>query len=243
MAVISITAEVVKNLNEEFGGADSVETLRWSLEHFGGKVALASSLGAEDMVITDLLWKVDPHSRIFTLDTGRLPEETYRVMDRVREKYGINLEVFFPENDRIEEMVRIHGINLFYDSIEYRKLCCYVRKMEPLKRALSELDAWICGLRRDQSVTRADVAVFEIDETNGGILKVNPLIDWSEEDVWNYIRENDVPYNELHDKSYPSIGCEPCTRAIRTGEDVRAGRWWWESPEQKECGLHAKKSQ
>ncbi|NIO16514.1 MAG: phosphoadenylyl-sulfate reductase [Deltaproteobacteria bacterium] len=240
MALQRTAAEVVKNLNEEFGGADAIETLKWSLEHFGERVAFASSLGAEDMVITDLLWKVDPKSRIFTLDTGRLPEETYRVMDKVREKYGINLEVYFPENDRVEEMVRSNGINLFYDSVEYRKLCCYVRKMEPLKRALSELDAWICGLRRDQSVTREDLAVFELDETNGGILKVNPLIDWSEEDVWKYIRENNIPYNELHDKNYPSIGCEPCTRAIRTGEDVRAGRWWWESPEQKECGLHAK---
>jgi phosphoadenosine phosphosulfate reductase len=242
MAAKTITVEDLLVLNEEYAGADAVEILGWSLEHFGESVALASSLGAEDMVITDMLLKIDPKSRIFTLDTGRLPEETYRVIDRVREKYGVNLEVYFPENDRVEEMVRSHGINLFYDSVEYRKLCCFVRKMEPLKRALSGLDSWICGLRRDQSITRADLAVFELDESNGGILKVNPLIDWSEEDVWKYIRKNDVPYNELHDKNYPSIGCEPCTRAIKTGEDIRAGRWWWESPEQKECGLHMKRA-
>ncbi len=232
--------ERIRDMNEEFERKSTEEVLTWVLREYGDKVALASSLGAEDMVLTDLLLKIDGRARIFTLDTGRLPKENYTVIDKVREKYGKQIEIYFPDGKEVEEMVNRYGINLFYDSVEARKKCCHVRKIDPLKRALSRLDAWICGLRREQSVTRTGVYLFEIDEGNRGIIKVNPLYNWLEEDVWNYIRNHDVPYNELHDKNYPSIGCEPCTREVGEGEDVRAGRWWWESPEEKECGLHVK---
>lgn len=210
-----------------------------ALERFGQKVALLSSFGAEDMVLIDLLMKIDPRARIMTLDTGRLPQETYNVIDATRQKYGVAVEVFFPQADAVEAMVTERGANLFYHSIENRKLCCGVRKMEPLGRALAGLDAWITGLRREQSVTRTAVPKVEWDEGNG-LVKVNPLVEWSREDVWSYIREHNVPYNALHDRGYPSIGCGPCTRAVQPGEHERAGRWWWEHPETKECGLHVK---
>jgi phosphoadenosine phosphosulfate reductase len=161
-------------------------------------------------------------------------------MDKIKEKYNIKIEVFFPNRESVEKMVFEHGFNLFYKSVELRKLCCKVRKVEPLNIALRTVDAWICGLRREQSVTRVDVKKVEVDTVHNNILKINPLIDWTEKDVWDYIRRNDVPYNALHDKNYPSIGCAPCTRAIKPGEDIRAGRWWWESPDKKECGLHCK---
>ena len=215
------------------------EVLSWALEAYPGKVSLACSFGAEDMVLVDMLSKIDPKARIFTLDTGRLAQETYNVMDDAREKYGTKFEVVFPQTAAVEEMVSDNGANLFYQSVELRKKCCDVRKMEPLRRAFSELDAWVTGLRREQAVTRTSVGKVEKDEANQ-LIKINPLTDWSEEQVWDYIKENKVPYNALHDRGYPSIGCAPCTRAVKSGEDVRAGRWWWETPEQKECGLHAK---
>jgi len=213
------------------------DVVRLAVERFGPKVALSSSFGAEDMVLIDMLMRVDRRARIVTLDTGRLPQETYNVMDATRERYGATIEVFFPKAEDVQAMVRQHGLNLFYHSVDARKLCCGVRKMEPLKRALTGLDAWITGLRREQSVTRTDVRKVEWDEGNG-IVKINPLIDWTLDDVWKYIREHNVPYNALHDRGYPSIGCAPCTRAVQPGEDQRAGRWWWEHPETKECGLH-----
>ena len=213
------------------------EVLQLTLDTFGRKAALSSSFGAEDMVLIDMLMKIDPTARIFTLDTGRLPRETYNVIDATRQKYSAAIEIFFPEADNVQAMVNEHGMNLFYHSVENRKLCCGIRKMEPLRRALSGLDAWITGLRREQSVTRTDVHKVEWDEGNK-LVKVNPLVDWSREDVWKYIRDHNVPYNALHDRGYPSIGCAPCTRAIHPGEHERAGRWWWEHPETKECGLH-----
>jgi phosphoadenosine phosphosulfate reductase len=216
------------------------EVLGWAIESFKGKIALANSFGAEDVVLTDMILKIDPTVRIFTLDTGRLPQETYEVWERIERKYGIRIEPYFPKFEDVERMLREHGPNPFYESVELRKLCCRVRKVEPLKRALSGLDAWITGLRREQAVTRADVRKVEIDEANGGIVKVNPLADWKTKQVWDYIRENDVPYNALHDYGYPSIGCAPCTRAIKPWEDIRAGRWWWENPELRECGLHVR---
>jgi phosphoadenosine phosphosulfate reductase len=215
------------------------EVLRLVLDRFGRRTALSSSFGAEDMVLIDMLMQIDPKARIFTLDTGRLPQETYTVMDAARERYGATIEVFFPQAEAVQEMVAEHGINLFYHSVENRKLCCGVRKTEPLRRALAGLDAWITGLRREQSITRTAVHKIEWDETNR-LVKVNPLVDWSHEDVWRYIREHNVPYNALHDRGYPSIGCAPCTRAVQPGEHDRAGRWWWEHPETKECGLHLK---
>ncbi len=227
-------------LPQDFDRLPAQEVLRWAIERFRGRIALANSFGAEDVVLTDMAVRIDPDIRIFTLDTGRLPQETYEVWERLEKKYRIKIEPYFPDTRSVEEMVRRYGPNLFYQRIELRKLCCQVRKLEPLKRALSGLEAWICGLRREQSVTRSKVRKIEVDRIHGGILKINPLADWSTEEVWAYIRENNVPYNSLHDKGYPSIGCAPCTRAIRPGEDIRAGRWWWEDPENRECGLHCR---
>ncbi len=213
------------------------DVVRLAHDRFGQKIVLASSFGAEDMVLVDMLMRVDRTGRIVTLDTGRLPQETYNVMDATRERYGAVIEVFFPQAEAVQAMVAERGLNLFYHSIENRKLCCGVRKMEPLRRALSGLDAWMTGLRREQSVTRTAVHKIEWDESNN-LVKVNPLVDWTHDDVWKYIRDNNVPYNALHDRGYPSIGCGPCTRAVQPGEHERAGRWWWEHPETKECGLH-----
>lgn len=217
------------------------EILVWVNKTFDGKFALASSFGAEDVVLTDMLLKINPNFKIFTLDTGRLPAETYEVWERIEDKYGIKIKAYFPESKSVEEMINKHGPNLFYRSVDLRKLCCHVRKIEPLNRALKDLEAWVCGLRKEQSITRQDIKKVEIDDMHNGIIKVNPLADWTEKQVWDYIRENDIPYNKLHDQNYPSIGCAPCTRAIKPGEDVRAGRWWWELPESKECGLHSRK--
>ncbi len=234
--------EIIKQIdlwNEEFGNKSAEEVLAFFLGKFKNRIALASSLGAEDQVLTRMIANIDLSTRIFTLDTGRVFPETYDLMARTNEKYGIKLKVYFPDATSVENMVNEKGINLFYESIENRKLCCGIRKVEPLKRAFKELDVWICGLRKDQSVTRFFTKTIEWDEQNG-LIKINPILSWTEKQVWAYIKEHDVPYNELHDKGFPSIGCQPCTRAIKPGEDVRAGRWWWETPEQKECGLHGK---
>ena len=204
-------------------------------------VSFANSLGAEDMVLMDLIAKHAPTIEIFSIDTGRLPTETYDLIDRASKRYKRKIKVYFPEQHAVENYVRINGINGFRDSIAQRQDCCHARKVEPLQRALKGKSAWITGLRREQAVTRKNLSASEFDQANG-LQKYNPLIDWTEDEVWNYIHENDVPYNALHDQGYPSIGCAPCTRAIKTGEDVRAGRWWWESAEQKECGLHVKKA-
>ena len=201
--------------------------------------AFANSLGAEDMVLTDLIVKAGLPIEIFSLDTGRLPLETYDLMAAVQAHYGLKLKIYFPQASTVEDYVRANGINAFYESIELRKGCCYVRKVEPLKRALAGKKAWITGMRAEQAATRGNLATREYDEGNG-LEKFNPLADWSEKEVWTYIKQNAVPYNALHDKFYPSIGCAPCTRAISLGEDVRSGRWWWESPDSKECGLHVK---
>jgi phosphoadenosine phosphosulfate reductase len=199
--------------------------------------ALASSFGAEDMVLTDLIAKRSLPIAVFTLDTGRLPEETYDLIDRVRARYGIPIEVHYPDARALEDYVLENGLNAFYRDVELRQRCCAIRKTAPLSRALASRGAWITGLRRSQSITRADIAVEEFDTTHG-MPKFNPLVSWSEKDVWTYVREHEVPVNALHARGYPSIGCAPCTRAIQPGEDIRAGRWWWETPEHKECGLH-----
>lgn len=217
------------------------EVLIWADETLGNKVALASSFGAEDVVLIDMWLKINPKARIFTLDTGRLPQETYNVIAEICQRYKIDIEFYFPDTQQTEEMLNKYGPNLFYESVELRKLCCNIRKVQPLNKALSKLDAWVCGLRREQSVTRTEVKKLELDEGHNGIVKINPLADWTEKQVWDYIKENNVAYNALHDKNYPSIGCAPCTRPIRPGEDIRAGRWWWEKPESKECGLHCQK--
>nr|WP_315485588.1 phosphoadenylyl-sulfate reductase [uncultured Undibacterium sp.] len=197
----------------------------------------ASSLAAEDMVLTDLILRHKLNIGIFSLETGRLHKETLNMLDRIKESYGYDVQLYKPETAAVDSYVKQHGLNAFYDSVEMRKECCRIRKVEPLNRALSGKKAWITGQRRAQSATRAELAVQE-DDVAHAMQKFNPLTDWSEDDVWHYIRSNNVPYNALHDKGYPSIGCEPCTRSIQPGEDVRAGRWWWENPESKECGLH-----
>lgn len=222
-------------------GATPQEVLAWAAARFGDHVALACSMGAEDMVLLDILVEIRPRARVFLLDTGRLHQETYDLVERARERYGIDFEVYFPRSEAVEGLLRVKGPNSFYQSVEERRECCHIRKVEPLSRALSGLDAWITGLRREQAVTRSEVAVVEEDAGHGGILKINPLVTWTGEQVWEYIREHNVPYHRLHDQGYPSIGCAPCTRAILPGEDVRAGRWWWENPEQKECGLHVRR--
>lgn len=227
----------IDGINNLLTGKSAQEVIEWFLREFEGKVAFSTSLGAEDQAITQMIAKVDKAADIFTLDTGRLFPETYDLIDLTSKKYDLKIRVMFPDASRVEEMVNEKGINLFYDSIENRKLCCHIRKIEPLKRAFTGLDAWICGLRREQSITRKDVRLVEWDENNG-LIKVNPLIEWTETELWDYIKANQIPYNKLHDTGFPSIGCQPCTRAILPGEDVRAGRWWWENPETRECGLH-----
>jgi len=208
---------------------------RIAAEH--SPAVFASSLAAEDMVLTDLILKAKLPIGIFSLETGRLHKETLAVLDAVKEHYGYDIALFRPQTEAVDAYVAQNGLNAFYDSIEMRRECCRIRKVEPLGRALLGNKAWITGQRRAQSATRSDLRVEEDDPAHM-MIKFNPLADWSEENVWEYIRANSVPYNALHDRGYPSIGCEPCTRAIQPGEDVRAGRWWWENPESKECGLH-----
>ncbi len=227
----------IAQFNQQFAGKSPEFVLTYFLHAYSGRIALSSSLSIEDQMLTDLIANIAPATRIFTLDTGRLFPETYSLIERTRMKYPITLEVFFPDAAEVESMVRENGINLFYESAELRKKCCQVRKIQPLKRAFQGLEVWICGLRREQSVTRQDMQLIEWDASNG-LIKLNPLIDYTEAQVWEYIKTNQVPYNKLHDRGFPSIGCQPCTRAVEPGEDVRAGRWWWENPEQKECGLH-----
>jgi phosphoadenosine phosphosulfate reductase len=217
-----------------------VENTQATLKRIAGDftpAVFASSLAAEDMVLTDLILRAKLPITIFSLETGRLHQETLDMLDRITATYGVEVKLFKPEPAAVDAYVQQNGLNAFYDSVDMRKECCRIRKVEPLKRALAGNKAWITGQRRAQSTTRAELAIQENDEAHG-LVKFNPLADWSEQDVWNYIRSNKVPYNPLHDKGYPSIGCEPCTRAIQPGEDVRAGRWWWENPESKECGLH-----
>jgi phosphoadenosine phosphosulfate reductase len=229
----------IERYNSLLEGATPQEIIGFFGDEFGSRIAFASSLGAEDQVIAEMIAGIDPGMKIVTLDTGRLFQETYDLLDITRKKYGLNIEVCFPDPVDVEEMVNSHGINLFYDNTENRKLCCYVRKTEPLTRALQGIDAWICGLRREQSISRREIKTVEWDSIQKKI-KVNPLISWTMDQVWEYIRERKIPYNTLHDKGFPSIGCLPCTRAVLPGEDIRAGRWWWESLGNKECGLHEK---
>ncbi len=218
------------------------DVLTKAMEWFGtADIALASSLAAEDQVLTAMLLSRHPQAKVFTLDTGRLPQESYDVMAASMAHYNLHYDVLCPDGAKIEALTALHGPNLFYASRENRSLCCHIRKVEPLKRKLGTLKAWICGLRRSQSVTRTDIKKLEWDAANG-LVKINPLADWTEAQVWDYLRRHKVPYNALHDKGYASIGCAPCTRAVTAGEDIRAGRWWWEQPQHKECGLHNRRT-
>ena len=229
----------VQAWNDELSGATPEEVLSWAAATFSGTVALASSLGAEDQVLTAMIARERLPIGVFTLDTGRLFPETYELIAATTRVLGVPVDVYFPDAADVEEMVRLHGIDLFRDSVATRKRCCDVRKVQPLRRAQAGLEAWVCGLRSGQGATREQVAVVEWDAA-AGLVKINPLASWSEEQVWAYVRANDVPVNPLHDAGMPSIGCAPCTRAVEPGEDVRAGRWWWESAEHRECGLHAR---
>lgn len=234
------TVDTISYISDQarFEKMNAKELLAWAVQQFYPKIGLASSFGAEDMVIIDLLSKLGSRAKIFTLDTGRLPQETYDLMDETRSRYGKTIEVYFPETSSVQKMVEENGLNLFYQSVEFRKLCCEIRKVEPLGRALEGLSAWITGLRREQTPSRALLHKAEVDQAHNGILKFNPLADWTWTQVFDYVKDNGVPYNRLHNQGFLSIGCAPCTRAVKPGEDQRAGRWWWERAGSKECGLH-----
>ena len=218
--------------------ASAREVIARAVEAFGDRVALCTSFQAEGMVILDIASELQPRLPVFTVDTGRLPQETYDLIDAVRDRYGVEVDVYHPDQEELTQFVGEHGVNPFYRSVSLRLACCEIRKVNPLNRALERYDAWITGLRRTQNKTRAGVAKVELDPAHGGMLKLNPLADWDYESVWQYIRANDVPYNSLYDKGYTSIGCAPCTRPIEPGEDLRAGRWWWENGFPSECGIH-----
>jgi thioredoxin-dependent adenylylsulfate APS reductase len=222
----------------DFDDRPAQDVIAWALERFRSHVALCTSFQAEGMVLLDMAWRIDPGVRVFTVDTGRLPEETQRLIEQVRGRYGIDVEVVFPDAGELQALVGRHGPNPFYRSLELRLACCAIRKVHPLLKVLDDLDGWITGLRREQWASRANIRKIELDHDHGGIVKVSPLADWFAEDVWAYLREHDVPYNELYDKGYTSIGCAPCTRPTAPGEDPRAGRWWWETNAPKECGIH-----
>ena len=226
---------------EELGSSSPSEILRWAHRRFAPRVVFATALGVEDQVITHFLARSAPTIRIVTLDTGRLFPETLQLIERTEKHYRLRIETFFPRTEQVEGMVREHGINLFYRNIELRQLCCRIRKIHPLTRALQGMDAWICGLRRQQSVTRRDLLPVEWDDSNG-LVKINPLWNWEESRLWEIVKADQVPYSPLHDQGFLSIGCACCTRAVGPGEDLRSGRWWWEQPEYKECGLHRRPS-
>ncbi len=218
--------------------ATAEQALAWVESRFGSTAAIASSFGLEDVVLLELASKHAPHVKVFTLDTGRLPAETYELIEKLRDRYDLKVETFFPQAPAVEALVTHKGNFSFRDSIENRKECCGIRKVEPLARALATRAAWVTGLRREQSVTRAQVELLERDAAHGGIWKVNPLAAWTQAQLWDFVEAHHVPVNALHKLGYPSIGCAPCTRAVKPGEDLRAGRWWWESPDHKECGIH-----
>lgn len=230
--------ELAIELNKRLEELPAFEVLKYFYGNFQN-IALSSSLAAEDQVLTHMILDIKKDARIFTLDTGRLHPQTYDVMDETNLKYGIKIDIFFPNFNEVQNLYKSQGVNGHFESIENRKRCCDIRKIEPLKRALKDVEVWITGLRATQSVTRVNTPLVQWD-ANFKVLKVNPIINWSHENVWEFIKQNNIPYNKLHDSGFPSIGCAPCTRAIKEGEDIRAGRWWWENPEHKECGLHKK---
>lgn len=227
----------VEELRLKAQGLDAQELIHFAYQEFSHRVNFASSLGEEDQVITDMIARVAPQIEIFTLDTGRLFPETYELLAKTQKRYPMTYRIYYPDTCAVEEMVQRYGINLFYESVENRKMCCGIRKVQPLKRALANVDAWLCGLRRAQSIARSSVEVIEWDEANQKI-KINPLVDWSLDQVHDYIRKNNVDVNPLQAQGFLSLGCSCCTRAVKPGEDIRAGRWWWERSQQKECGLH-----
>ena len=233
-----LTEAELQRINADFESGSPADVLRWVDQRFGERAAQMSSFGLEDVALYDMYWQINHSARVMTLETLRLPTETYTLFDQAQLRYGIEIETFYPDIDAVRAMIKERGFNLFYKGIENRKMCCGIRKVEPLNRALSSVGAWVTGLRRDQGMDRGSIDIVEWDAAHENY-KVNPLANWSFEQVREYVDANDVPYNELHDRGYPSLGCAPCTRAIEPGEDIRAGRWWWESdPDAKECGLH-----
>ncbi len=229
----------VEKYRDALREASPEAVLSYMNDQHPGKLMFSSSMSAEDQVITHMLTGIVKNPAVFTLDTGRLFYETYDLIEKTNTRYGIDIRVMFPDRQAVEQMIKEKGINLFYYSVENRKQCCHVRKIEPLQRAIKGYEVWVTGLRREQSPTRNDLYVADWDENNQ-VVKVNPLLEWSEDQVWDYIYAHNIPYNPLHDNGYPSLGCKPCTRPVLPGEDIRAGRWWWEQPETKECGLHSK---
>ena len=233
-----LSAEELNALNQRLDQATPQEVVAWVEERFGANAIQMSSFGLEDVALFDMYWRVNPQARLVTLDTWRLPTETYTVMDQTRLRYATRIEVHQPDPEAVADLVAEKGFNLFYKGRKNRVSCCHVRKVGPLNQALASADAWVTGLRRDQGMERGGIDIVEWDAAHENY-KVNPLANWSFEQVRAYVEEHEVPYNELHDRGYPSIGCAPCTRAVEPGEDPRAGRWWWESdPNAKECGLH-----
>lgn len=238
LPVVEEEAAWVHEAAGRFEHATAQELLAWALDRFHPRMAISAAGGLDGMVLIDMAWRINPEVRVFTLDTGRLPAETYSLFERIRERYGIQVEFEFPDRLEVERLMKQHGPNLMYRSLDLRLECCEVRKVEPLKRKLATLDAWVAGLRREQWRTRRSIAKVELDRDHGGIVKINPLADWTLDRVRDYIDQHDVPYHELFDHGYTSIGCAPCTRAVMPGEPERAGRWWWEQDTDKECGIH-----
>jgi phosphoadenosine phosphosulfate reductase len=226
-------------LSVEFEGEEPETVIEWAIERFSPSISISTAFQTDGAVLLHMAYQIDPNIRLFSVDTGRLPQETFDLIDAMRDRYaGLNLDLLSPEAPSVNALVKKHGPNLFYKSVENRLLCCQVRKVLPLQRHLAGLDAWITGLRRDQWATRSDIRKVEIDHDHGAIVKLNPLAEWTEDEVWDYVREHELPYNALYDKGYTSIGCAPCTRPTQKGEDLRAGRWWWETNAPKECGIH-----
>jgi len=231
-------AEWVGDAAARFEDASAEDLLAWALDTFHPRMAISAAGGVDGLAILDMAWRINPDVRVFTLDTGRLPPETYALFEEVRERYGIDVEFEVPDGNEVAKLSTTYGPNLMYRSVDLRLACCTIRKVEPLKRKLATLDAWVAGLRREQWASRRNIAKVELDREHGNIVKLNPLADWSLDRVWDYIRRNEVPYHELFDHGYTSIGCAPCTRAVLPGEPERAGRWWWEEDTDKECGIH-----
>ena len=226
-------------LSVEFEGQEPQDVLAWALDRFGDTLAISTAFQIDGVALLDMAYELDPEVKVFSVDTGRLPQETFELIEQLRDRYpGLELELLSPKAEHVSRLVGKHGPNLFYRQVEHRLLCCQVRKVQPLTRHLASLDAWITGLRRDQWASRTDIRKVEIDHDHGAIVKLNPLAEWTEDEVWDYIRENDVPVHPLYAEGYTSIGCAPCTRATAPGEAARAGRWWWETNAPKECGIH-----
>ena len=236
--VLEEEATWVHEAAERFEHARGEAILEWALDRFHPRMAISAAGGVDGMVLIDMAWRIDPSVRVFTLDTGRLPPETYTLFEEVRDRYGIAVEFEYPDTAGVAGLVNREGPNLMYRGVDLRLACCTVRKVEPLKRKLATLDAWVAGLRREQWASRTNIAKVEFDRDHGGIVKLNPLADWTLDQVWAYVREHEVPYHELFDHGFASIGCAPCTRPIEPGESERAGRWWWERDTAKECGIH-----